>query len=180
MTFKRTRLHLVLLILVLLAALLTLSTVIEEAQAAEIVVNPGESIQEAIGKATAGDTITVKNGEYQENIIIDKRLTLRGEDNQNTIIDTAGEGVAITVTADSVNVFNFNLKIGSDFYDRGINATSVATCAFAGNRVTPNGSNVCVGLYLTYVNNTDVAENVVDGVNSGLILKGSSGTNRTA
>lgn len=37
------------------------------------------TIQEAINAATAGDVILVTAGEYQENIVVDKNLTIKGE-----------------------------------------------------------------------------------------------------
>ncbi len=48
------------------------------AGAATVSVKPGESIQQAIAKAQAGDTIEIARGQYQENLIIDKKLTLKG------------------------------------------------------------------------------------------------------
>jgi nitrous oxidase accessory protein NosD len=43
-------------------------------------------IQNAIDNASDGDKIFVYNGLYNESIVIDKQLTLEGEDNENTII----------------------------------------------------------------------------------------------
>ncbi|MGW6575470.1 right-handed parallel beta-helix repeat-containing protein [Streptomyces sp. NPDC054945] len=41
-------------------------------------VHPGDSIQDAVNYARPGDTITVMPGTYYENVLITKRLTLRG------------------------------------------------------------------------------------------------------
>jgi hypothetical protein len=47
-------------------------------QAASFVVSPGQSIQEAINAASAGDNITVQTGNYNENLTINKGLDIRG------------------------------------------------------------------------------------------------------
>lgn len=44
-------------------------------------VNSGEKIQEAIDRAEAGDIIFIKEGTYKEQLIIDKDLTIIGENN---------------------------------------------------------------------------------------------------
>ena len=48
--------------------------------AAEIIVQPGNSIQAAVDNASSGDTIIIKPGTYTENINITKgNLTIRSE-----------------------------------------------------------------------------------------------------
>jgi len=49
------------------------------ANAATIVVEPGDSIQRAVNQASPGDTIVVRKGVYHESVVINKdHLTLRG------------------------------------------------------------------------------------------------------
>jgi pectin methylesterase-like acyl-CoA thioesterase len=45
------------------------------------------TIQEAINNASAGDTVYVYEGHYYENIVVNKSISLTGEDRDNTIID---------------------------------------------------------------------------------------------
>ena len=47
-------------------------------RAAEWQVAPGQSIMAAIERAAAGDVILIQRGRYEENLLIDKPLTLRG------------------------------------------------------------------------------------------------------
>ncbi|MFJ8013644.1 nitrous oxide reductase family maturation protein NosD [Streptomyces sp. NPDC096339] len=55
------------------------------AAAAGHMVHPGESIQAAVDAAKPGDSITVLPGTYRENVLITKRLTLRGWGRQTVI-----------------------------------------------------------------------------------------------
>jgi len=64
-------------------------------------------IQDAIDAANEGDTIYVYSGTYSEYIVIDKTLTLIGENKGNTYISNP-ESNKDTVTAD--NVFNVNIS----------------------------------------------------------------------
>ena len=45
---------------------------------AQIVVKPGERIQSAIDSAASKDTIEVYSGTYQESLVVNKQLILRG------------------------------------------------------------------------------------------------------
>ncbi|MGD8565889.1 MAG: pectinesterase family protein, partial [Candidatus Bathyarchaeota archaeon] len=70
------------------------------------------SIQEAINNASSGDTIFVHNGTYYEKIIIDKRLTLRGENKEHTIINGSGFqylGSLVMITADNATISSFTV-----------------------------------------------------------------------
>ncbi|MEU6314906.1 right-handed parallel beta-helix repeat-containing protein [Streptomyces sp. NPDC047014] len=55
------------------------------ASAAGLRVRPGDSIQDAVDSARPGDTITVLPGTYYENVLITKRLTLRGYGDRTVI-----------------------------------------------------------------------------------------------
>jgi len=70
------------------------------------------SIQGAINDANAGDTIFVYSGTYLEHILIDKSITLIGEDKETTIIDGSLTDNCIKITTDSVIVDSFTIKKG--------------------------------------------------------------------
>lgn len=91
---------------------------IPRSNAAEtIIVSPTDSIQEAINNATVGDTIFVEKGIYdKENfpIIVNKTLTLVGEDPGETIIDGQKLWPAIVVIrAEQVKFQNFTIQNSS-------------------------------------------------------------------
>lgn len=81
----------------------------------EFVVNPGESIQEAIDRAAPGSTIRVQPGEYHESITIDAdRITLVGGDGapaSRPALD--GHGVqsdAVIVSGRDFTMANFEVR----------------------------------------------------------------------
>lgn len=68
------------------------------------------SIQDAVDAAGVGDTIIVHNGIYYENLVLNKSITIVGEDRFNTIIDGNGVGDAVFILADNVCIRNFTIK----------------------------------------------------------------------
>ena len=75
-------------------------------------------IQDAIDNATAGDIIYVYSGTYIEILIINKNLTLKGEDRNNVIIDGAANGNCISISNVWVSIANLTLRnvSGSGIY----------------------------------------------------------------
>lgn len=78
---------------------------------------PGESIAVAVRKARPGDTVTVERGDYLENIVIDKRLTLRGR-NRPTV-SGGDRGDVIRVKVPDVVIEGFIIRdSGTDLTDQ--------------------------------------------------------------
>jgi len=69
------------------------------------------TIQSAIGAATNGDTIYVYNGTYMENLVVDKEVTLQGEDRSNTVIDGNG-GNVVSIKSPYVSINGFTIRNG--------------------------------------------------------------------
>jgi hypothetical protein len=65
----------------------------------EYTVNPGDLIQAYIDKAFAGDTITISPGIFNENLVIDKSLNLKGAGSteSGTVVDGMGKGSVFTI-----------------------------------------------------------------------------------
>lgn len=120
--YKMKRLTSKLVGLLLLSLFLVMFTrvVAVNAEAATIVVpDDFSTIQEAIEYATEGDTVFVKNGVYtvddNTTLVIDKTLSLIGEDPENTVILGAfsmypENDVAIRVAAPNVTISGFTIK----------------------------------------------------------------------
>lgn len=72
------------------------------------------TIQQAIDNANENDTIFVYNGVYNEFIIIEKQITLIGEQEENTIIDAENNHTVVTIGNGMVNVSNFTIQNGNN------------------------------------------------------------------
>jgi len=68
------------------------------------------TIQEAINNAHEGDTIFVRNGTYQENVVVNKTISLIGENEETTIVDGNYAGNVMNVTADNIEIAGFTVK----------------------------------------------------------------------
>ncbi len=84
-------------------ALISIAT----ANAAIITVTSGQNLQDAINLSVTGDTVLVKPGIYQGNFVIDKAITLQGEEGAK--IDALGKGHAIELVSGDVTVTNLDI-----------------------------------------------------------------------
>lgn len=105
----------------LLIGLLTLQFSIRPAKSEPrtIIVPDGyPTIQEGINAANSTDTIFVRSGTYYEHLVINKTVSLIGENRDTTIIDGGGNtaynpyeyGDVVQVVADRVNIAEFTIR----------------------------------------------------------------------
>lgn len=94
----------------LLFAMLCLAAIslLPFADAALIVVRPGESIQSAVNGAAAGDVISVQSGVYKESLNISKPLFLEGAGRPQ--IDSGAIGCAVLLYAGGAGIYGFDIK----------------------------------------------------------------------
>ena len=122
-----------------------------------------------------GDTIVVYAGTYKENVVIRKRLTLRGIGMPT--VDANGSGNAITITVDGCVVDGFNVTgagSGSVFdFIAGIRVTSDDN-TLVNNTVTNNSC----GIFLSDSSNNTLINNIVHSNNGGIWLLVGSSYNR--
>ncbi len=95
------------------------------------------SIQEAIDNAMPGDFISVSVGNYSENVVIHKTLSVSGS-GEETIIYGGGNGSTVTITAKEVNMGFFNITgSGKEDHDAGIlvraNKVRISRCTLVDN-----------------------------------------------
>jgi parallel beta-helix repeat protein len=112
------------------------------------------TIQEAINAATLGDTVYVKNGTYYENIIINKTITLIGEDKHLTIIDGNMLETTIQIITNNVSLSEFTIKNSKyEWPEGGLVMINVSDCNVSNVIMTNNW----VGLWLEDSSNNDMS-----------------------
>jgi|GEM_PF-2558847 len=73
--------------------------------------HPYQYIQDAINNAVNGDTIYVLNGLYTQKLNVNKKVSIIGQSQENTIIDTGTQsGNSIQIIVDYVNMSTFTVK----------------------------------------------------------------------
>jgi len=146
------------------------------------------TIQEAINNANDGDTIYVKKGVYIENPIINKTITLTGENKETTILDVIA---GIKVKKDKITITGFTIYDGHD----GISLVA-NNCTISNNKIkqTTHGM-VIFGNYnqitgnifeliglssaiqLNYANNNTIKNNIIESCVEGIQIWQNSNNN---
>jgi parallel beta-helix repeat protein len=131
--------------------------------------NSFASIQAAINDADIGDELHADSGNYNENIVIDKQLILRGIDigSGKPVINAGWESNAVTISADGVILDGFVVTRA------GTKAVEVLS---NGNTIINNNisSNMKWGIHVNSSNNNEINSNVVNNNKYGIYLSSSS------
>jgi parallel beta-helix repeat protein len=125
-----------------------------------IVPDDYSTIQEAVNNADEGDTIFVSNGIYYEHVVVNKTVSLVGEDVSATIVDGDNTGTVVYIVSDYVNVTGFTVqRSGNVQLDAGICLNNSAGCVVSGNLLIDNG--FC-GISLLYSQQNMIIDNNVN------------------
>jgi len=136
------------------------------------------TIQEAINNANEGDTIFVRSGKYYENVVVNKTVSLIGENKSTTIIDGKGMAYVINVTANKVNISEFTIRNAN---------TGLYLWHSGGHNISCNiiANNLWCGIHLRTSTGNIIENNVVTNNRatawwggSGIHLEGFSSANR--
>jgi parallel beta-helix repeat protein len=158
---------LVLIIIILIAG-------ISAVDASEYTVAPSgaqfTSIQEAINQAFPGDTVFVKSGTYNENLMLDKKIILIGVDSGegNPVLAPGKTGNSIEILADGCRVEGISILNSGAF--SGIRVRS------SENTITRNTlQNNANGIFLVSAMKNSISGNTISNSSqSGIILQGSN------
>lgn len=141
--------------------------------AAEIIVQLGDSIQEAVNSASSGDEIIVKPGTYSEHIIVKKNsLIIRSESGNpmDTRIEAYDPGADIlTIKADNVTLSGFRIS-GAGTNCSGISLYQCTNCLIDNNKLFNDSQ----GIYLAYSEENRVLNNKIIRGSRGIVLEQSS------
>lgn len=160
-----------------------------------------KTIQEAINNATFGDTIFVRAGTYYGSIIVNKTVSLIGENKNTTVLDGNRTSIVVNVTASSMEIGGFTITGGllqTPMGGGGIYLSNVSDCRILDNNVVDNLVGICaynstnitiennlvnqsiaIGIFLFASNKTITANNEIanvtgawPGLTAGIVVGG--------
>ena len=137
-------------------------------------------IQDAIDSASDNDTIYVydDSSPYHENILIDKSITLLGENKTTTAVDAQGiGGNVVSISADRVIFSGFSvLNWGLDIYSPTGMYIHANDCKILGNIISCNYWRGYEAIKLNHSNNNSILNNIISHNDLGITVESSSQT----
>jgi len=126
-------------------------------------------LQDAIQKAPSGSILKLSKGIYLGNIIIDKPLTIIGE--ENVIIDGNNSGTVITINSSNVTLKNLTItNSGSKMYniDSAITIKKAKNCEINSCKLL----NSLYGINMIMVKNSFIINNYITSIKNNISLRG--------
>jgi parallel beta-helix repeat protein len=131
-------------------------------------------IQEAISSPLVvdGDTIFVYSGTYYENVLVNKTVSLLGENKDTTIVDGTGTEIAMRIEdTENTNISGFTVRNADEW---GVDLYRSNRCVISNVRATNNS----IGIRLLYADSNIIINNTADlNRNYGIKLSLSSNDN---
>lgn len=128
------------------------------------------TIQAAINAAAPGSTIFVYRGHFVENLVINKAITLVGEEQENATIDAGGAGDAISITSDDVTIRNLTItNSGSNngpTFDSGVDSRNRDNVTIDDCNVTGNNN----GIYFHTITNSNITNGKFSSNQQGIYI----------
>ena len=155
-------------LITLLLAFLILASISFIGTAAEIFVQPGNSIQTAVNNAVSGDVIIVKPGTYTENVrITTDNLTIKSESENpdDTIIKAKSPSTHVFfLQADNVKIKGLKISGARRYGYAGICLSSCNNCTIENNKLLNNS----FGAYLLSSKGNTISKNIVSNSERGI------------
>ena len=155
--------------------ILTIAIPVSVSAATLYVPDDYSTIQGAVDAASSGDTIIVKDGTYNENVVVSKdNLTIKSENGADftTVKAQTWDDHVFTVRADHVTVKGLSFtganhtENGSYYPVAGLRLQDADDCSITNNHTYDNN----IGLSLDHSNNNAVVGNSSSNIHSGVYL----------
>jgi len=153
--------HTFVLVLIILAAWIAPAVCEGGAAACSIIVDEGKAVplQAVLDRAATGDTLIVREGVYEGNIVLRKRLVVIGEN--APVLRGEGKGSVITIEADSCVVHGFVVEHSGSML---VNEDAGILVKSSHNRIEQNSlRDVLFGIYLLHAHYNTVLDNTIVG-----------------
>lgn len=122
---------------------------------------PGQSIDAAIRAAQPGDTVQVARGDYNEHLVIDKPITLKGSNRPTISAGNSGDVIRVRVSGVTIEGFiirdsgiDLDAQNAGVYIQPGADRAMIRDCDLAYN---------LFGIWLEKSNNSQVVRNVITG-----------------
>jgi len=137
--------------------------------------HPYRYIQDGIDAALIFWTVYVFNGTYYENVVVNKRINLIGEDKNTTIIDGGGEGDVVLIKNSGVQIKGFTIRnSGRDYNGIKVEASRVI---IKNNIISNNGEGIDIWSKRgRYYHNIKITKNIItNNKYAGIHIRGGDG-----
>jgi parallel beta-helix repeat protein len=149
-------------LIILVTSVLILTVNIKPVKAGTIAVPDDYStIQEAINHASDGDTIFVRDGTYYENVVVNKTVSILGENENATVVDCKGAGTTVQVTGSNVTLSGFTIEGSGAGYTLSGLLSGIQVYRSSGNNISHNiVRDNCVGISLRESSENTLTDNI--------------------
>ncbi|QSZ68174.1 PKD domain-containing protein [Methanofollis aquaemaris] len=137
------------------------------------------SIQAAVYACNPGDTVVVKDGEYTENVVVDRPIVLRSENGPETTVLTTSDIKAspVTLTAENVTVEGLTVKGGIVEGTAGVLVDHADRCTLRAIRTSENYDgvflNASAGTLITGITADAITGSGIRGTDAnGTVIEG--------
>jgi parallel beta-helix repeat protein len=162
---RREMLKVVTLTIILFSAIWMINVPAGHASKTLVVPQDYSTISEAISHASDGDTVVVQSGVYNENLQIDKPLTLEGQNKADTVIMGKGgsnPSAVLTLAANGITISGFTIESVKDS-----NTTRYAygiwvegdKCKISDNLI----QSTYLGIFCSTQQSTTITNNIITG-----------------
>jgi len=126
-------------------------------------------IQDAIDNASDGDIVFIYSGFYHESIIINKSISVFGEESNTTIIDgnhppNPKMDKHVSITADNVDFSGFTIEKSVEWDTIGINVFNCSNCQITNNCIR----NLEGGIYVRCIDSVIISNNTINCMAYGI------------